>query len=200
MTIKLNRALLTFGAVAVLTAPSAAMAHGGSSGSGRGSDGQTQTGTEHSTLSAVGESHSGGPGSGAAGTNASGSGRSGGDDSNRIERIDLRGTVVSVDPAANTIVVAVTKANHGRRGRAHVGQTITFNVSGAGLEVRDVNGDGTRDLNDIAAGDAVEVRAELPRSGTIDLTTPVVAQRLKDRSNRHANHDAQQPSDSANHR
>jgi hypothetical protein len=146
--------VLTLGVAGALLAPPAALADDG------GSRGDSPSGTQQS----------------------SGSGRSGGNDANRTERYELRGRVVSVDPVAQTIVVTVDKANHGHRGRAHLGQTITFDVSTARIDVRDVNGDGVRDLGDVNAGDLVEVRAELPRSGALDLTQSVTAERLKDRS------------------
>ncbi len=172
-----NRALVSVGVAALLVAPSAAFASGGQDAS-QGVDDQGGAATQ--------EQHD--------------SGQSGGGTLNRTERYELRGAVTAVDPSAQTVTVSIAKANHGRRGRAFVGQTITFDVSSARIDVKDTNGDGARDLGDVAVGDSIEVRAELPRSGSVDLTNPVAAQRLKDRTRHHANESAgQQPEDPTNH-
>jgi hypothetical protein len=110
----------------------------------------------------------------------------------RTETYNLRGGVVSVDPTAHTVVVQVKKANHGRRGRALVGQSITVDLSGTRVRVPDSNGDGKRSIDDIAAGDAAELRVRLPRSQPADLSQPIAAQRFVDRA-------ARAPDDPANH-
>jgi hypothetical protein len=101
----------------------------------------------------------------------------------RTESYNLRGSVASVDAASNTVVITVKKANHGRRGRALVGQSITLDLSGARLQLADANGDGTVDVNDVSAGDRVEARVQLPRGGSAPVD-PVGAQRFKDRDAR----------------
>jgi hypothetical protein len=106
----------------------------------------------------------------------------------RVETYNLRGSVVSVDPTTDTVVVQVKQANHGRRGRALSGQSVTVDLTGARVRVADANGDGTRDINDVAAGDRVEVRVRLPRSQPADLSQPVAAQRFVDRAE-HASDD-----------
>jgi hypothetical protein len=102
----------------------------------------------------------------------------------RTETFNLRGSVVSADATAGTVTVLVKKANHGRRGRALAGQTLTFDVSAARLSLGDANGDGTADLNDVQQGDRVEVRVRLARPLPSTLTQPIAAQRLKDRDSR----------------
>jgi hypothetical protein len=89
----------------------------------------------------------------------------------RVEKYVLRGTVVSVDTEANTMVVTVKKANKGRRGRAYVGQELTLDLSGANVNAADFQ-----------AGDAVEVRVKLSRAGDTDISQPVAAQRVKHRA------------------
>ena len=102
----------------------------------------------------------------------------------RTEAYELRGSVISLDAASDSVVVQIKKANHGRRGRRLVGQQVTLDLTGARLQVRDVNGDGVRDINDVAAGDAVEARVRLPRSQAADLSQPLAASRFKDRAKR----------------
>lgn len=161
MSFELNRALITLGAVAALTMPSAALARDGGGRHGADDHGTDSTGThEHAT-------HHSAPSAGGA---------------VRTERYELRGKVAGVDTAAGTITVAVKKANHGRRGARLREQTVQFDVSSARLVVRDSNGDGVRDLNDVAADDAVRVQADLPRKGAIDLTQTFAARMVQDRA------------------
>jgi hypothetical protein len=218
MNIPWNRTLLTLGVTLALAAPPAALAHqGGSTGgdnqaqSGSSHSGETESGALPGSDSSAGEhgstedtpgSDSSGSGHGSAGHGDRNSSRSstssGGNDANRTQTYNLRGTVVSVDPTAGTLVVLVKKATHGRRGRGFVNQTITFDVTAARIDVKDVNGDGSRDLSDVAQGDSIEVRADLPRSGGADLTAPVAAKRVKDRT-RHDDANGTHPEDAANH-
>ena len=76
-----------------------------------------------------------------------------------------RGTVAAVDAGAQTVTVSIPdrKGATNRRARAWRGTDVTFDVSGAKLRVRDRNGDGSRDLADVAAGDLAGVLCKLPR-------------------------------------
>ena len=147
-----SKLIVALGVSAALAAPSAAFAqHGADDGAASGGDHATEVETEHSTAPAT-----------------------------RTETYDLRGTVVSADPASNTVVITVTRANHGRRGRALIGTNVTLDLSGIRVRIADANGDGTADLNDVAPGDRAEARVQLPRSGA-SLSQPVHAQRFRDR-------------------
>jgi len=76
-----------------------------------------------------------------------------------------RGTVKAVDATAKTITITVADRDGAtnRHARAWRGTDVTFDVSSARLQVRDVNGDGVRDLADVAVGDLAGVHARLPR-------------------------------------
>lgn len=74
--------------------------------------------------------------------------------------------------------VQVQVAGGNSRGRGLKGQTLTFDVSTARLTVADVNGDGKRDLGDVAAGDRVVIQAKLP--ATLDTSAPLAARRVVD--------------------
>ena len=103
----------------------------------------------------------------------------------QTETYNLRGTVSGVDLASNSVVVTITQANHGgRSGRALLGHSLTVDVSRARSDVADVNGDGSRDLGDVAVGDRVEVRVSLPRPLPATISGTVTAQRLRDDSAR----------------
>ena len=88
----------------------------------------------------------------------------------------VKGTVSAV--GTGTIDVLVSGGNH--RGRALKGQTVTFDVSNARIVVADVNGDGSRDLADVAVGDRVVVQSRIDKGATVDTTQPVVAKRVVD--------------------
>jgi hypothetical protein len=89
-----------------------------------------------------------------------------------------RGTVKAVDATAQTITISVfdKKGATNRHARDWRGTDVTFDVSDARLKVRDVNGDGERNLSDVAVGDFAKVLAKLPRmpraqQSTADGTT-----------------------------
>lgn len=88
----------------------------------------------------------------------------------------LKGDVASVDVAAGTVVVEVTKAN--KHARALVGRELTVSLAGAKLSVADVDGNGAAELADVQSGDAVAVQVRLPKRAT--LAGPVVARKLVD--------------------
>lgn len=86
----------------------------------------------------------------------------------------LKGSVASID--GNVVTVNVTGGNHA--GRSFNGQAVQIDLTGARLVVADVNGDGSRDLSDVVAGDAVVIQAWVPRDG--NATQPLSARRLVD--------------------
>jgi len=81
----------------------------------------------------------------------------------------VKGTVVSSDAAAKTVVVNVTKGN--RRGRDYLGM-ITFTLADAKLSVGDSNLDGVIDAADLLADDKVVVKAKLPARAESDVSYP----------------------------
>jgi hypothetical protein len=89
----------------------------------------------------------------------------------------VRGTVAAV--GTGTVDVTVSGANH--HGRALKGQTVTFDLTGARIVVRDVNSDGKRDLSDVQVGDRVLVQARIQKGAAPDTSQPIVAQRLVDK-------------------
>jgi hypothetical protein len=64
---------------------------------------------------------------------------------------------------AASSTVSVLKGNRHVRRAGLVGQTVVFDFSAARVRVADVNGDGMRDAADLQDGDAVVVKARLPR-------------------------------------
>jgi len=122
--------------------------------------------------------HGGGHGHGNSQAQHGQKGQHGGTDhAKRGRALVVRGTVAAV--GAGTVDVTVAGANH--HGRALKGQTVTFDVSNARIVVRDVNGDGTRDLSDVQVGDKVLVQARIQKGAAPDTTQPIVAQRLVDK-------------------
>lgn len=59
--------------------------------------------------------------------------------------------------------VTVTHGNAHVRHAGLLGQTVTFDLTGAKLVVADTNGDGSRTTADLKDGDRVLVKARLPR-------------------------------------
>jgi hypothetical protein len=100
----------------------------------------------------------------------------------RGRALNVKGTVAAIGDG--TIDVLVKYANH--HGRALTGQTITFDVSSARIVVRDVNGDGTRDLADVAVGDRVDVHSRIPKGATPDPSQPLVASHVVDKGQKPA--------------
>lgn len=87
----------------------------------------------------------------------------------------FKGTVVSFDAAAGSVVVHVTKANS-KRGRRFKGQDVTFTLATVKkLGVNDTNADGKADLNDVKAGDRVSVHARITR----EAEPPFAARKFK---------------------
>lgn len=74
----------------------------------------------------------------------------------------FRGSFVSGDAAAGTVVVKVEKANG--RAKKFNGSEVTFSIAGLKkLHVADTNGDGKKDLLDVKAGDRVQVQSKLTK-------------------------------------
>jgi hypothetical protein len=79
-----------------------------------------------------------------------------------------KGVVKAVDANAKTLTLTVgsKKGDTNKHSRAWSGKDVVFDVAGARVKVNhDTNGDGKRDLGDVAAGDRARVLAKLPRSG-----------------------------------
>jgi hypothetical protein len=86
------------------------------------------------------------------------------------------GTLTSVDAAAGTAVVQVTKTNRGAR--AWDEKAVSFTLAGAKLNVADRNANGTLDAGDLAAGDKVIVKVRLAKDAT--AAEPFAAAKLHD--------------------
>jgi hypothetical protein len=91
----------------------------------------------------------------------------------------FKGTILSVDAAAGTAVVNVTKMN--RRGTSTADLTVTFDLAKAKIAVADANADHVAGLADVVAGDHVLLQARLPRRSP-DLSGTVVARKLVDQT------------------
>ncbi|MEA2367317.1 MAG: hypothetical protein QOH38_35 [Thermoleophilaceae bacterium] len=94
----------------------------------------------------------------------------------KTRALNVKGTVTAVGDG--TIDVLVKNANH--HGKALRGQTVTVDVSNARIVVRDVNGDGSRDLADVAVGDRVAVHSRIAKGSDPDPSQPIVAKRVVD--------------------
>lgn len=84
-----------------------------------------------------------------------------------------RGTVKAVDATAQTLTISVpdVRGATNRHARDWRGTDVTFDVSDARLKVRDVNGDGERNLSDVAVGDFAKILAKLPRAPRAQQST-----------------------------
>jgi hypothetical protein len=89
----------------------------------------------------------------------------------------VKGTVAAVG-TDGTVQVNVLHANH--HGKSLVGQTLTFDVGQARIVVADTNGDGQRNLADVAVGDRVVVHARVAKGETPDPSVTITALRLID--------------------
>jgi hypothetical protein len=79
-------------------------------------------------------------------------------------------------------VVSVNHVNGHARKAGWKGTDVAFDFTAAQIRVADTNGDGSRDLADVAIGDRVKVKARLPKRDP--GAGPYAAQRLVDESNR----------------
>jgi hypothetical protein len=80
--------------------------------------------------------------------------------------------------------IEVRHGNSRVRKGGYIGDEVAFDLSGARIVVADANGDGQRDLADVAVGDWVLVKARLPRTDPGDQ--PFEAKRLIDKTSRYA--------------
>ncbi|MDP8942608.1 MAG: hypothetical protein M3N16_00560 [Actinomycetota bacterium] len=72
----------------------------------------------------------------------------------------LKGKVKSIDAATGKLVVTINHSN--RHGRALRGEDLTIDVArGTRVVTADHNGDGARNLADLAAGDAAKVQTRM---------------------------------------
>jgi hypothetical protein len=76
--------------------------------------------------------------------------------------------------------VAVDKGNAHVKKAGLVDTVVTFDLSNAKVVVGDVNGDGSKDVNDLSVGDRVVVKARLPRKDPGDQ--PYAAKQVVDQS------------------
>lgn len=76
--------------------------------------------------------------------------------------------------------VAVDKGNAHARKAGLVDAIVSFDLSQAKVVVGDVNGDGSKDVNDLSAGDRVVVKARLPRKDPGDQ--PYAARQVVDQT------------------
>jgi hypothetical protein len=148
---KFMRPLVALGVVAALALPAAAVGKGPAHGHGKGAD--QGRAAQHG---------------GKAGKHTK---------KPKTRALNIKGTVAAVGDG--TVDVLVKSAN--RHGRALKGQTVTVDVSDARIRVRDVNGDGNRDLADVAVGDRVLVQSRIAKGAAPDPAQPVVAKRLVDK-------------------
>jgi hypothetical protein len=81
---------------------------------------------------------------------------------------------------AGNSTVTVTKGNSRVRKGGYIGQTVAFDLTGARIVVADTNADNASDLNDVATGDKVLVKAMLPKSDP--GAQPFAAKRLIDQT------------------
>src|SRR5690242_7898521 len=79
--------------------------------------------------------------------------------------------------------VAVVSGNYHVRKGGFIGQTVAFDLAGAGVVAADTNADGKVDVSDVKDGDMVLVQARLPRRSTfVTGSDPIVARHLIDRT------------------
>jgi hypothetical protein len=89
----------------------------------------------------------------------------------------FKGTVVSTDTTAGSVVVHVLKVNHWSK--SFKDTDVTFTVATVKkINVADTNSDGKRDLADVKAGDPVLVQARI----TKDSAQPFAARKLNDQA------------------
>jgi hypothetical protein len=83
--------------------------------------------------------------------------------------------------------VAVDHGNAHARKAGLVDAIVAFDLSSARVVVSDVNGDGSKDVNDLSAGDRVVVKAKLPRKDPGDA--PYTARQIVDQTHQDSSAD-----------
>jgi ABC-type uncharacterized transport system ATPase subunit len=97
-----------------------------------------------------------------------------GKDHAKAKNAVFKGSVVSVDATAGSVVLHVDKAN--KWGRSLKGTDVTFTVATVKkLGVADTNGDGKRDLADVAPGALAQAQAKIAK----DAAQPFAARKFK---------------------
>lgn len=94
----------------------------------------------------------------------------------------FKGLYAGEGTTADEGLVEVMHGNSRVRKGGFIGETVSFDLSNARIVVADVNGDGQRNLEDVATGDRVVVIARLPRKDP--GSQPFVARRLIDQTHR----------------
>lgn len=84
----------------------------------------------------------------------------------------LKGAAVAGDPCADESTLAMSVNHSKSHARGLVGEEVVLDLSNARLKVADVNGDGARNLGDVAVGDSVKVHARVPRGLAADAPVP----------------------------
>ena len=65
----------------------------------------------------------------------------------------------------NSVTVMIKRSNH--HGRAVRDREVTFDMTNARIVVRDVNGDGARNLGDVNVGDHAKLQARRPKRSAL---------------------------------
>ena len=99
------------------------------------------------------------------------------DDAQHLKGYKARGLVVATTPTTVTVCVGTAKKSTSKRAVAWRGMPVVFDVTALKLKVRDIDGDGSKDLEDVQTGDRVKVAAKLPQDLSL-ATSPYAARKL----------------------
>ena len=94
----------------------------------------------------------------------------------KTKTVILKGLVASV--ADNVVTVDVKHGNS--IGRRLKDSQLMLDVEDAKLKVRDTNGDGQRNVSDVAAGDRFRAQVRIPRGSSIDPAVALVTRKFID--------------------
>jgi hypothetical protein len=103
--------------------------------------------------------------------------------SNGLAGYKAKGIVVANSGSTLTVCVGTGKKATNKRARAWQGGPVVFNIAQARLNVKDLNGDGSRNAADVLVGSRVKVGAKLPK--VLTASGPFVAQKVKVDSKQH---------------
>ena len=95
----------------------------------------------------------------------------GGERAERLHPWNVQGVVTA--KGDTTVTVKIRRSSHGTRALRDT--EVTFDVSAARLNVRDTNGDGEKNLADVAVGDRGQVKARVPRRRAVDVSQVIPA-------------------------